>query len=583
MPEHAPAYAIKVDEFRQILAWPFVMPGDRGNGATGSESRWFDECVGLLDSGESKWKKMRTYNLMRNRDTGIYEEANRFHDYISDTLFNDHPENILAFRRKNLRAITFYIRKTENDEPEPYCFEVPFNSMHIYKCGVAILTLELRYVGRRLALDETQMLVHRLRRTNPPFWLGPGSPAFCPERVEIHEEFRDVQEMTSRKLIRGLEDLNCSESARNAICRSKCRPYFSWWREILRPLYPGGSEENAVSPLLGQIMDERIPALTTICLEHDRNRSDALNSVSDEDWLRIAEGVEEGVAVGGFAPDVREVKLKKYVYDRYMPSVGESRDVAARFTFAFHHFAAVVAGGSRDLNIPEQIRSHYRHMHHLCLLELAAVLRISQQLYQDVNEQDSRKNHDSEALFRNNIRDMQEAFMEFTHRHHFTGISNDLQAREIFTAFRDSMELDKRYSEIKDELDSAANLALAKEQMEVAKSTHQLTEIATLAAVILVAAALAERVGVTFMKCRDCTNMLSWTLLGRIPDWVANWSIDGWSFGIWLLITSVGSSLLFRERMRKSRALRRYIFSAIAFAALIVFFSVLSCCPFNSQ
>ena len=162
-------------------------------------------------------------------------------------------------------------------------------------------------------------------------------------------------------------------------------------------------------------------------------------------------------------------------------------------------------------------------------------------------------------------------------------LSNDLQSREIFTAFRDSMELDKRYREIKDELDSAANLALAKEQMKVANSSHQLTEIATLAAVILVAAALAERVNVTFMKSQNCTNLLSWIMLESIPDWVGNWSINGWSFGSWLLFASIGSSILFRERMRKSRTLRRYIFSARAFAISLIFVSVLSCYPIISQ
>ena len=585
-----PASSINVREFRQILAWPFVMPENWSNGALASEDDWFAKCIELLNSSRSTWEEKSPRDLMKDGETGIYEEANRFHDYISDTLFNDNLDEIRTFQRSSLRRISFQIQKTDNAEHKFYDFEVLFNSLHIYKCGVAILTLELLYSDDELTLDEAQILAHRVRRANPPFWSSTDSPKFCAQLAVLHEEFGNSLEIRSERNIFGLGDLKNRASAQEALINAKFRqPIFSWWREILKPLYVEGDLNNAAPSMLRQIMDERIPLLTTISLiddqenylTDDRMPTSILHFVSNADWIRIAEATEEGFAADQRNSKDRRNKLRKYSYDRFMPSVGKPSEDAARFTFALHHFAAVGAGSFFDSEIIEQVRRRYRHMHHLCLLELAAVLRISQHLSQVVKEQKPQMNHDSNEKFRNRIRDMQEMFMKFTHRHHFTGVSNELQAREVFTAFRNSMELDRRYREINYELESAANLALSIEQMKIAKSTNQLTEIATVAAIILVAAALTGSIDMIIILCQDCSTIFSRNMIGNMAEWAgAKWLFNGWSFGIWLLVTLIGSSLLFRDHLRKSRNMRRYIFWTFMFALSIIYISLLSCCPF---
>lgn len=589
-----PASEIKVGEFRLILAWPFIMPADWGNCVPKSEDRWFNQCVELLKSTDSKWEEKRPSDLMQDGETGKYEEAILLHDYISDTLFNDNPDHIRTFQRSSLRKMKFKIKKSNNGRIANYTFNVPFNSLHVYNCGVVILTIELQSTRPDLTLADAQILTHRLRRANPPFWSKSGLPEYCPHGVSLYEEIHEIEDSSVKENKFDLGDLKNRESAQKALENTKfLQPLFSWWHEMLAPLKVQGDQNYEGSSMLRQIMDERIPLLTTIRLTDDGDKSlddnqipmDILHAVSDLDWLRIAEASEEGIAVSGGSPSFRDVNLVEHIHDQYTPFPIDSHYAAGRLIFAYHNFSAVVSDSSHELNIPELVRRHYRHLHHLCLLELATVLRISQRLYQYVKDRKLKKiqDSDSDANFRKKVRDMQEAFMDYTHRHYFTGVSNDLQTRKMFTAFRRSMELDKIRLEIKIEIDSGADLALAEEQMATAKSTHQLTEIATVATVILVAAALSESVNANFSGCRDCINLLSQVMPARISEWLGGWSFDGVSFGLWLLVTSIGSSLLFWKRLCINRNLRRYIIWTILFALSILSISVLTCCPFLYQ
>ena len=517
MNRHAPASEIMIEDFRQILAWPFVMSSDQGNGATGSEENWFEERGKELESQDSHWNKKSPRELMKDGSISAYEEENVFHEYINDTLFRENPA-IRSFQYESLRKITFQFRRNREGRSKPYNFEIPFNSLQVYNCGVAMLTLELEYVGPRLALDEAQFLIHRLRRANPPFWFGHDAPAHCPLRAVIHEEIpgaegeKNEPEKSNARSTRESEagssgkwmekppcelgDLKNRETALRALGEAGFRQLlFSWWLEILAPLSVEGNQEYGGTPSLRQITDARIPALTTISLIDDGRPFEVLRSISDADWFRIAEAIEEGAGSGRPDAEFAKMKLEEYFYDRFMPSASEASEVesaasAARFAFAPHHFAAVVAGGSGEPNFTELVRRHYRHMQHLCLLEFAAVVGISQRLYKAVNRQVSRKTRQYDRKFRGEILVLQEMFMDFTHRHRFTGVSNELKMGEMFARFRKSMKLDSMYKETKEELQSASNLAFAQRQMRIANSSRWLAIIATTATVIGAIAAI---------------------------------------------------------------------------------------------
>ena len=507
---HAIGSEIEVGEFRQILAWPFVMSGNWENGSAGSESHWYEECNQVLESEGSHWQKKYPRELMKDGSIGAYEEENVFHEYISEKLHRDNHA-IRTFQYDSLRQITFKFSREGEGKLKSYNFKTPFNSLRIYDCGVAILTLELEYAGPSLALDEVQYIIHCLRRVNPPYWHGSDTPAHCPLRAIIHEgnsgqedENREPINLNSRSTRKSeasgfgrpteipceLENLKNRENALRALSDTDYKHLlFNWWREILAPLSVEGNLEHDEKPKLRQIMDARIPALTTISLIGEGRPSEVLHSVSDADWFSIAEAVEKS-AFGRAGGEFAKKKLDKYLYDRYMPPVvepseEESFDVGARFVFAQHHFAAVLAGESGEPNFPELVRRHYRHMQHLCLLEFAAIVGISQRLYQAVNRRNSCKFMLCEWKFRSAILHLQKKFMDFTHRYRFTGVSNDLHIGELFSRFRKSMKLDGMYKETKEELESASNLAFAQRQVKIANSARWLTLFGTIAAILV--------------------------------------------------------------------------------------------------
>ena len=118
MNRHAPASEIMIEDFRQILAWPFVMSSDQGNGATGSEENWFEERGKELESQDSHWNKKSPRELMKDGSISAYEEENVFHEYINDTLFRDNPA-IRSFQYESLRKITFQFRRNREGVRSP--------------------------------------------------------------------------------------------------------------------------------------------------------------------------------------------------------------------------------------------------------------------------------------------------------------------------------------------------------------------------------------------------------------------------------------------------------------------------------
>ncbi|MGR3271778.1 hypothetical protein DU478_05430 [Thalassococcus profundi] len=576
---------IAVKQFRQIFTWPFVMSGKK------SADEWFQACGKKLNGTGSKWVETSPAKLMpdtarvgkgdenqadRNMSeaadilTGFYEEAVYFHDFIRDSLYKK-SDNVKTYQRPSLKRIEFSF----GDELGRQCFSIPFTALHLYRSGVAILTLELVHESGPLTLAQCQTLVDRLRRAYPPFWFAPGMPALTPLAATLFEtrhaaglDDTDPPGIAARPL--GLKRLQDRKSAQDALITEEFRePLFSWWRALLEPLAVVGNSADSVSgdtrksePLLRQVLDERIPLMTTIALQPDPSPAAAVSSISEGDWFRIAGADSAGDTSFPYHPCFLHTQSDALFYDRYLPFEGGDEDTATRLTFAGYHFAAVGSGGFFDSHLTEHVRRHYRHMQHLCLLEFATLLSISQRLCKALDLRDAGGDR-AKSAFRQEILEIQNDFMDFTHRYHFTGVSNQLQARELFDRFRDSMELDARYYEIKAELDSAADLARAEEQRAATDAANNLTEVATVAAVIGVAAALTG-MNVLFDEEAELFSLVS----RFTPLTCANLAFDAMVFAATLLLTTLGASALFCKVA--TTTLRGYL-TWIGFAAALLF------------
>lgn len=225
MVEQQPSSQISAKAFRQIFTWPFVKAPES------SSQTWYDTCTKKLRQDKDHWTETAPTDLIEDGEkTGLYEEAVYFHDFIRDSLYcpksqSENAPPFVCFKRASLTQITFTLPPNAENAPETtHTFTVEFCAFHVYRAGVAILTLELIHDGP-LNLDVAQRLTDCLRRACLPYWAY-GNPGLSPKHAQLSETTGDFDCPLSR--------LQSQSKARNALLANDFRePMFGWWRRIV--------------------------------------------------------------------------------------------------------------------------------------------------------------------------------------------------------------------------------------------------------------------------------------------------------------------------------------------------------------
>jgi len=150
---------------------------------------------------------------------------------------------------------------------------------------------------------------------------------------------------------------------------------------------------------------------------------------------------------------------------------------------AGYHFGAVGCGSHFDDYISEHMQRHYRQMYLIVLHEMATLLRISSQLSSAARLGETGSDASGEP---SQMIEIEKEFQKFNHLYRFTGVSNQLQAREMFDKLRKSLGLDVLYKEVREELDASARIWRAQRQENTEHRLSFLTDVATMAAVFAV-------------------------------------------------------------------------------------------------
>ncbi|GMG85344.1 hypothetical protein LNKW23_45640 [Paralimibaculum aggregatum] len=460
--------------FRQTLLWPLVLDSEPDEG-------WFEkECNRL--SGSEAWTLCEDpLELIPDEDgTGVYEEAVYFHDFVRNFLYRkDADAPMRVYSRNGPAALTAVIDGTERRFAVQHC------ALHLFELGVAILSLDLDFVSdaQDLTMADAQKIIDRLRRAYAPFWFGDRNPGYCPTEVFLDDEPCGLGRLETRSA--ALAALKKRSAGPDRLVE----PLFPWWSRLLAPLAVAGSDAqpNPGAASFRQVLDERIPLMTTLQLAQltppdahaPADPARVLELVSEGDWFRLAGADGADDHAYPYNPEFLRSRSDNLFYDRFMASPDTDRNGATRFLFMGYHFAAVGSGNFFRDYVAGHMRRHYRQMNLIAYLEFAALLMLSNRLSRAARLKDSEER-------RRAIITVEKDFLVFTHRYRFTGVSNQLQAREMFDQLRRSMGLDLLYKEVKEEIDTAAQFALAEEQHEQSETVLTLTEIATLGLVLSV-------------------------------------------------------------------------------------------------
>jgi hypothetical protein len=465
-PQGLRAADIPIASLRQCLIWPLALAEpDRA-------AAWFHAaCAALPASG---WEPVADPLDLAAADNhaGAYEEAVYFHHFVRDLLYRGADSALFT---RPLRRLTAVVDDARRD------FAVDLCALRLFRSGVAVLTLDLAHDGPPLSLAQAQTVIDHLRRAYPAFWFAPDAPGFCPSAVEIDGAAFDLGALRDRK---------AAEAALRA--NGLREPLFPWWTWLVAPLTVEGAAPPGALPPLRQVLDERIPLLTTLSLSRGAGSAADLTQVGEGDWWRLALADAAGEAPWAYNPAFLRAEGGAPFYDRFRPDPQTDPSGATRYLIAGCHLAAVGAGRFFDTHVARHMRSHYRQMATLCVLEFATLLMLSSRLSRAAADRAAAPDRAAaDRAFRKAAVDIEAAFLDFTHAVRFTGVSSQLQAREMFDRLRAAMGLDRLYDDVRREIDDAARLAIALDQRDAAQAAdraadaaRRLTELATLAAAI---------------------------------------------------------------------------------------------------
>lgn len=478
------ANAIPIQIFRLTFQWPLI----------------------LKRSGSPKLSKLWNKQIAsKNLDLGAehFQEAVYFHDFVQDFLYGVASEKrkpdagFRFFEREDVKSVEVSVRR--NNEMVTHCFEVDKHSLHLFPDQAAMLTFGLVWTGKsksgELMLDEAQDLIDRLRRSYTAYW---EESSDGPKGGRVPEVVKLVPAAGGQDVTVHCAKDQSPEAMSAAIleCPSDDAPIFEHWRHIAGLDLRGF---KCSSPVWRDPSDERIPILSFIALK--KNQGDTAREVFDRvkhsDWIRIADAEVPGETYP-YNPDFLTDFEDRTFYDRFAPHELMQDFLATRHLFGGQHYSLVTVSDGDDFAsnaLQMQFRRHYTQMALLARLEVATLLRFSSRLSRSVAEfLDPASDGSSEVpnAFEIEIADIRHSFLKFTHRYRFTGISSQVQGREMYAKWRETLGLDRLYEEVSAELESSYAYVRGKREERQIRSATRLAFAAEFIAVVGLAVALVS-------------------------------------------------------------------------------------------
>jgi len=221
---------------------------------------------------------------------------------------------------------------------------------------------------------------------------------------------------------------------------------------------------------------------------------DAFRAIHDSVFFRLAE-VDSGGAGYPSQPEFLNDLRADYFVDRHAPSPeprdGENPGNSTRWITGPNHLCGIgTEDFARNYGVKNN-RRYYRFIHLLCLLEQHRLLQFSRQIADLV----ARKGGLSPAEFRAELLALRGAFLDFTHRLHFTTISAQALPQDLYARLYRVMGLDRLYTAVESELGAAADYAALQEADEAARRAERLNNVVALGVpVALVVGALGMNI-----------------------------------------------------------------------------------------
>jgi hypothetical protein len=479
-----------IRQFRQILFWPLEI-----RSADGALDRSSQDRLETLLETDGVWQRERD-SLNRGlspRQQDAYAEFVYFHPFVRRFLYGEGQDEapIRLYRREDVRGAKVRLALQDSSEPQPRerIFDVGLDvhriHLYLFDRGAALLTVEVQArqvteqdggkpVPRKLTLDLVEEFLDCFRRVYPPYWETKDDKAgHCPLAVEwiAHAPIAKSNYRNPKVFWRFAIENKVPYLARH-------------WRHLMKPLHPFLS-----APLVKgrfyyrQIEDERIPFMAYLSLDDPAQ-------LTRGDFVRLCFADDSGDPkrlpyAYGFLQDFEA----KCCYDRYWDPKMRYVDcgpspppnwLTTRYLCSGYGFIMV---GKEDPGFYSDgrngalahFRRHYFQMGLIAHFHRAALLLFSDALSEAVANRAGKRKRD----FYDDVNRILKDFLDFTHRYWFREISNQLQARELFSLWTRNLETHALFEQVRQEAQDAKNFLDMEEQNRQTETTVTLTVVAT--------------------------------------------------------------------------------------------------------
>ena len=501
-------------------------------------------------------------------ENDAYAEAVYFHEFIQDFLYrpeeHERDASFWLFRRTDVRHAK--VRFNRGLEKQ---IDVERINLYLFRTGVAVFTMDLVIPvldpeGSTSGWSLAEFLTFHdlVRRAYAPYfelsredekttrkqshlvlegieWLdGDGRPLLGPDGQAWDFDLQDHLGEVETYIGRPGKD------------PSRYPPLFRHWRVLLSPHLPLAAYDQHREPLSVKkgsiaaaarwhhVVDERMPTLATVSVSDHGGGMSRYERISDGDMVRLCFADVAGDDPFPYDQRFLEDFDRRFAYDRF-------RSSGTRFLVSGYSFVALVSNWFGDNVVSMHMRRHYFQMALLAHMEMASLLGFSGQVSRAVKKYGS--GDENRQNLERCMAAIQEEFLQFVHRFRFTGVSNQLQAQELFELWRRNLRTETLFADVKEEI-AVANEFLRAEAGR--RSTEAAEWLSLLGAVGVLLGVIIGLLGMNFIADPEF-----WRPDGNIFDNPARWSAlrsDTITAGIVVMAVGVAGALSSGFRWRKS-------------------------------
>jgi hypothetical protein len=558
-----PAKSIPVRDGRFILLWPLTLqmdsppetPDEIGNFVKRTAKRLRDKHDRAADKSRL-WAPVDdpihhilpgaapTRGLPLNTETAsidwaneIYAESIYFHDFVQSFLFQRAKTGVgcpplYLFRRTDVRgAEVEWGGKLRR-------LDVERTNLYLFRTGAAILVCELRIARRDgdapWTLADAQDFHDYFRRAYAPFFLSDHVEAeggkkavrqpglLVVDKVSwLDGEGRPLafdKSKTQFAIADAMEDVDRLLADRHG---RRHPPIFGHWRALLDDALPLAGYASGHGAVWRHVVDERMPTIAAISVTADGEPDAMYRRIRPGDFMRLCFADYSGNADYSYDSDFLKNFDEDYAYDRF-------RSMGTRYLISGYAFVAIGAGDDFDKLVMTHVRRHYFQMMLLANLEMASLLGVSGRITEAMAAQERLPDP---LRFERAMAAIQEEFLQFVHRFRFTGVSNQVQARELFGLLRRQLGLDPLFTDVQTEVNNAASFLRSRAQE---RATEAQTQLNMLAGFGVVMAAALSLLGSGFLMDKLAPSIMNAPIekLELSQRLVAAAWVSGWCFGL---------------------------------------------------